>query len=112
MQFLIGVMPKFIGEDFSLSKNGYSIMEEFVDVNVGQEALYGGEVVKLLQYGSCGFIKTFLGDQVFFDKKSFAHGNTQLNMGECVVFHLRTRFDKKKQTDTLYAADILRASEL
>ena len=87
-------------------------MDEFIGVDAGQEFLHSGEVVKLLQYGSCGFIKTFLGDQVFFDKKSFAHGNTQLNMGECVVFHLRTRFDKKKQTDTLYAADILRASEL
>ena len=87
-------------------------MIEFDGVNAGQEFLHGGEVVKLLQYGNCGFIKTFLGDQVFFDKKSFANGSTQLNTGEYVVFHLRTRYDKKKQTDTLYAADILRASEM
>ena len=83
-----------------------------MDVNGGLEALHCGEVVKLLQYGNCGFIRTFLGEQVFFNRKSFAHGNTQLNMGEYVTFHLRTKYDEKKQADTLYAADLLRVSEM
>ena len=87
-------------------------MNEFDVVNGGPEALHGGEVVKLLQYGNCGFVRTFLGEQVFFNRKSFAHENTQLKMGEYVVFHLRTKYDEKKQADTLYAVDLLRASEL